>query len=159
MEEGGRLMGEGVHFFDLANWLLGQSPSAVSAEFVGPARVENPNAEVSISYPDGSVARVQYSTLGSPAMGKEYFEVAGNGRSARCDDYREFAAFGTSERPPKEQGNKGQLGVLEEFAATVRGESSPVAGAGAWDGLLATWVAATAYESASRGIRISRPEE
>ena len=158
-EEGGRLMGEGVHFFDLANWLLGQSPSAISAEFVGPARVENPNAEVSISYPDGSLARVQYSTLGSAAMGKEYFEVAGNGRSARCDDYREFSAFGAAERAPKEQGNKGQLGVLEEFAAAVRGESSPVAGAGAWDGLLATWIAATAYESASRGIRISRPEE
>jgi len=159
-EEGGRLMGEGVHFFDLANWLLSQAPVAVNAAFAGPAAATNPNATVTIQYGDGSTAVVQYSTLGSPAMGKEYFEVFGNGRSARCDDFNQFSAHGMAVNVSRrDRGNKGQLEVLLEFAKALRGEQHVVCGADAEAGLLATWIAGAAYESASAGAAIARPEE
>ena len=151
-------MGEGVHFFDLANWLLGQAPASVSAAFVGPAAVTNPDGAVTIRYPDESLAVVHYTTLGSTAMGKEYFEVFGHGRSARCDDYQRFSASGGSGSVPNgARGNKGQLEVLAEFARKVRGETTEVQGADATDGLLATWITVAAYESATAGTAISVP--
>jgi predicted dehydrogenase/threonine dehydrogenase-like Zn-dependent dehydrogenase len=149
--EGGRLLGEGVHFFDLANWLLGIEPDRLYARFLGAASPANPDALVELGYPDGSAASVLYTTLGAPAMGKERIEVFGGGGSAFCDDYRGIGAFGGAlPRQSMAKGDKGQLGALEEFAKAIRGQPS-AEGASGWDGLLATRIALAAFQSAARG--------
>jgi predicted dehydrogenase/threonine dehydrogenase-like Zn-dependent dehydrogenase len=149
--EGGRLLGEGVHFFDLATWLLGIEPDRVHARFLGTAEPANPDALVELGYPDGSAATVLYTTQGAPAMGKERVEVFGGGASAFCDDYRDIGVFGTvGPRHSMTKGDKGQLGALQEFAAAIRGHPSGES-AGGWDGLLATRIALAAIQSAARG--------
>jgi predicted dehydrogenase/threonine dehydrogenase-like Zn-dependent dehydrogenase len=156
VREGGRLMGEGVHFLDLANWLLGEVPIAVSATFLGAAETVNPNATIHIGYADGSVASLLYTTVGASELGKERFEVFGNGQTAFSDDYQAMQVFGrTAPAGSRARGDKGHLAALAEFAGAVRGQPGPVRGAQARDGLLATWMVLAAYESATTGNRVS----
>lgn len=149
--EGGRLLGEGVHFFDLASWLLGLEPVSLQARFIGPAIPSNPDASIELSYPDGSVASVLYTTLGASSMGKERVEVFAGGRSGFCDDYQQLHLFGGGTvAQPALKGDKGQLGALEEFALAVRGERLSEA-ADASAGLMATRIALAAYQAGSKG--------
>jgi predicted dehydrogenase/threonine dehydrogenase-like Zn-dependent dehydrogenase len=150
-EEGGRLIGEGVHFFDFFNWFMCASPVSVSATFAGSPKVDNPNVVVSMQYRDGSVAQLVYTSLGDASMGKEHYEAFGNGRSARLDDFNELTVFGASSRVPRHaRGDKGQLAELKEFSAAIRGEHYAIAGADAQAGRVATAIALAAYESAVR---------
>src|SRR5208283_3766978 len=135
--EGGRILGEGVHFFDLSNWFLGNEPASIKATFAGEETMIDPNLMVQIRYPDGSTAQIVYTALGNAQMGKEYFEAFGNGRAARIDDFKEFVSFkGAESVPRRERGNKGHALELQEFAAAIRGEKFPIEGADARAGMV-----------------------
>jgi predicted dehydrogenase len=150
--EGGRFLGEAVHFLDFLNWLIGAEPESLSSFVAGTIEVTNPNTAVQVYYPGGSVAQLLYTTQGHPSMGKEAYEVFGGQRSARMTDFRKFHSFGAPGRLANWRlKGKGQREVLEEFAAAVRGKQYAVAGADARAGLVATWMALAARESASTG--------
>jgi predicted dehydrogenase/threonine dehydrogenase-like Zn-dependent dehydrogenase len=154
-EEGGRILGEGVHFFDLCNWFMGEEPLSLSAVFAGTDTVIDPDLAVQIKYPGGSIAQVIYTALGNPQMGKEYFEAFGNGRAVRSDDFRDCLTYGASESVGwKDRGNKGHAMELREFGATIRGEEFSVSGADARAGLVATWMALACYSSAEKGTEV-----
>ena len=156
-EEGGRLLGEGVHFFDLANWMMDASPIAVSASFLGEVDPLNPDASVRIRYRDGSIATLVYTSIGNVDAGKEYFELFGNGKCVRLDDYKSLTIHGRRGSPPNGKGQKGQAGAIDEFAAAVLGQATSD-GADANAGLLATAIFEAALESARIGaeVEISR---
>ncbi len=140
--EGGRLLGEGVHFFDLCNWFMGSQPDAVSASAIGEQDVGNPNAAVIMRYPDGSTAQVLYTTLGHAGAGKEYFEAFGNGRTVSCEDYAQLRVHGASVAVPRSaRRNKGLLLQLQGFAAAIRGQPFPVERPDEYAGLRATRIA------------------
>ncbi len=148
-EEGGRFLGEGVHFLDLCNWFAGSAPQSIAAQFLGPPSATNPNALVSVSYPDGSAANVIYTTSGHTGIGKEHFEAHGCGRSARCQDFRKLELFGSAARTTSRgRGDKGHLASLNEFYSSVRGIKPHGIGADARAGTLATWMALAALQSA-----------
>lgn len=69
-EEGGRILGEGVHFFDLCNWFMGEEPLSLSAAFTGTETVIDPDLTVQIRYPGGSIAQVLYTAVGEPSNGQ-----------------------------------------------------------------------------------------
>lgn len=147
-EEGGRLLGEGVHFFDLCNWFMGEAIESVSSAIAGARRNTNPNVMVQIQYAGGSSAQILYTSLGNPLAGKEYFEAHGNGRTVMMDDYQSIKVFGGKDRSNRQfRGDKGHLAGLEEFAAAIQGRSYPIAGADAEAGLVATEIALKAYSS------------
>jgi predicted dehydrogenase len=153
-EEGGRLMGEGVHFFDLANWMMGCTPVTVSAHFLGEAGALNPDASICIRYEDGSIANIVYTTVGHIGRGKEYFELFGNGRTVVVDDYKSIQAFGCRTHVNrKEKGNKGQFHAMKDFVQAVR-TGSRSEGADAMAGLWATAITAAALDSAEQGQSI-----
>ncbi len=155
-EEGGRLMGEGVHFFDLCNWFAGSEPERITAVAAGEAKVTNPNILLQIHYPNQCVAQVLYTSLGHKGAGKEFFEAFGNGRAARCDDYKTVEISGAPAAKSK-NGGKGHLEELEEFAAAIQNRPYPVAGADARAGLVATWMATAAYQSAQENATVLNP--
>ncbi len=158
IEEGGRFLGEGVHFLDLCNWFIGSAPSSLSAHYLGEPSSTNPNLVVAISYPDGSVCSVTYTSVGSPGIGKERYEALGNGRAAQCDSFRSLKIYGARERGKRRGRNdKGYLQQLQYFAATVRGESSAGCGADARAGTLATWMARAALQSAAERREVTLP--
>jgi predicted dehydrogenase/threonine dehydrogenase-like Zn-dependent dehydrogenase len=147
-EEGGRVLGEAVHFFDLCNWFFDSEPVSLHATFAGEETYVDPSLAVQIRYPDGSLGNVLYSSLGDTKMGKEYFEALGNGRCARSDDFKSLECFGASEQVGwTHRGDKGHVRELEEFAAAIQGKAFPIRGADARAGLVATWMALAAYQS------------
>ena len=144
--EGGRFMGEAVHFLDLCNWFMDQEPKKIAASFAGNRSITNPNAIVQIEYDNGCVAQVVYTGLGNSAAGKEYFEAFGNGCTATCNDYKSVNAFGRNIATGKEgRYDKGHLAELKEFAATIKGKEYPVKGADSVAGLLATSMVLSLY--------------
>ena len=145
-EGGGRLLGEGVHFFDMLRFLAGAEPVAVrSAAPRGRARDE---ATVSIAFADGSIGSLVYTGSGASASGKERIEVFAGGASFVLDDYRSLAVHGI-DKPGLETRTveKGQKQQLENLFRALRGEAS--LGVSAEDGLQATWCAETAIRSGS----------
>jgi len=144
-EGGGRLIGEGVHFFDFLAFLAGARPVRVVS--LSPRGGERNEAVTSIEYEDGSVGTVVYSGSGAADAGKERVEVFAGGAAFVLDDFRSLAVYGlagvkgTSTRSVE----KGQREQLENFHRALRGQEG--LGVTAEDGWLATWCA----EQACRG--------
>lgn len=88
---GGRLIGEGCHFIDLAVALTGSMIELVMAVAValpnkGPASRDS--FSISLSMIDGSVATVIYASAGDTGLAKERVEMFGGGKAAVIDDFR-----------------------------------------------------------------------
>jgi predicted dehydrogenase/threonine dehydrogenase-like Zn-dependent dehydrogenase len=130
VEGGGRLLGEGCHFIDLALFLAG-SP-AVRVETVAlagddPAAALQDNFVVTMQCADGSVASVLYTAKGSPRSGKERVEMFAGGRSALIDDFRLAEVQGRKRERWKGKQDKGHHAELTAFVAAVRhGGTSPI---------------------------------
>jgi predicted dehydrogenase len=146
-EGGGRLLGEGVHFFDFLRFLVGAEPTRVrSAAVRGKTRDE---AAVVLEYANGSVGSLVYTGGGATGMGKERAEVFAGGASFVLDDYRSLEVHGIDKDGLRTRTvEKGQREQLENVYRALRGEES--LGVTAEDGLQATWCAEMA---------ISGPEE
>jgi predicted dehydrogenase/threonine dehydrogenase-like Zn-dependent dehydrogenase len=145
-EGGGRLLGEGVHFFDLLRFLAGAEPvRVVSVSPRGRARDEG---TVVIEFADGSTGSLVYSGSGASAMGKERLEVLAGGASFVLDDYRSLEVHGLDKEGLKTRTvEKGQKEQLENFHLALLGKTS--LGVTAEDGLRATWCAVEAVTTAS----------
>jgi predicted dehydrogenase/NADPH:quinone reductase-like Zn-dependent oxidoreductase len=128
---GGRLIGEAVHFIDLAGWLVGAAPQAVTASGLPDSgRYRADNLTVRLQYPDGSLAEIAYLANGSRALGKERIEVHGGGRSAVLDDFRtlQLMGRGTTRARSWLQADKGHDAECRAFVEALRGAGpSPIA--------------------------------
>lgn len=118
---GGRLIGEGCHFIDLAAALARAKPVSVYA--VGAAKANkspmlNDNVCISLQFDNGSVANISYVADGSKAQAKEYVEVFGGGRGAVLDDFKSVTFYtgdtGVEEKKGGVQ-DKGQKAMLRGF--------------------------------------------
>jgi predicted dehydrogenase len=86
---GGRLLGEGCHFVDLAIFLAGSQPQQVTTRALPDAgRYAQDNFLITIEFANGSIAAITYLANGDKAFGKELLEVFGGGLSARLDNFR-----------------------------------------------------------------------
>lgn len=128
---GGRLLGEGCHFVDLAGAIAGVRPRTVRAVGIGsedPASRLRDNVTIAIEYVDGSLATIVYTSKGDPALGKERIEVFGDGVSAVIDDFHTstITRGGTTDRQRTKQ-DKGHREQLVRFVAMVsRGGPPPI---------------------------------
>lgn len=145
-EEGGRLLGEGCHFFDLFNWFYGAAPVSSTASIAGARSTGNANVFFTATYPCGSVASLLYTTAGSRRMPKERLEAFGAGLSLACTDFRRLEVFGGADSTRGSK-DKGHRGVLVDFARAIRGDAITDAGADAKAGLLATAMALSVYDA------------
>lgn len=151
-QEGGRILGEGVHFFDLCNWFMGSEPTFISATYMGEISLTNPNLSFTAKYGDGSIGQVIYTTSGSKEMGKERFEAFGSRKAAMSSEYKQFEAHGANvSLGLGKKGNKGHKEELEEFAAAIQGRTYQIKGAGPREGKIAVWMALASLESAEKG--------
>lgn len=145
VEGGGRLLGEGVHFFDMLRFLAGSEPTRVRS--VSPAGKARDEAVVTIEYQDGSIGTLVYTGSGAAGLGKERIEVLAGGASFVLDDYRSLEVHGLARDGLKTRTvAKGQQEQLADFHRALRGEAS--LGVTAEDGLQATWCAEMAIAAA-----------
>jgi predicted dehydrogenase/threonine dehydrogenase-like Zn-dependent dehydrogenase len=86
---GGRLIGEGCHFVDLACWLARSRPVDVYAAAMDDAGLyRGDNVSLLLRFENGSIASVTYVACGDGTLPKELIEVSSGGATAIVDDYR-----------------------------------------------------------------------
>lgn len=146
VEGGGRLLGEGVHFFDFLTFLAGAPPVRVRS--ASPAGRSRDEATVLLEYPDGSVGTVVYSGAGSSGLAKERIEVFAGAASFVLDDFRALQVHGIKAGSLETRTiEKGQREQLENFHGALQGVGD--LGVTAEDGYVATRVAETAVSAAA----------
>ena len=148
---GGRLVGEGCHFIDLACWIVGRGPSLVSAHLRPEPGGSTSTAQsfvVGLGFADGSLATVIYGAGGASGLAKEYLEAHAGGRSAILDDYRTLDLHeGHKHRQLRQRGgDKGHAAQFQRLRRLIDGEvfadePSPL------DTMLATLAARLAAET------------
>ena len=140
---GGRLVGEGCHFFDLLYWLCGSEPESVAAQAVGATADD---VACTLKFLDGSVATFVYSALGDARAGKERIEVMAGGGLAILEDFKSLVLSGMPGRSRRLRvADKGHRALLRHFLEAVRGRE-PLQ-VSARDGLRAALCAAAAQRA------------
>jgi len=126
--EGGRIIGEACHFFDLFGFLTDAPPVQVTAAAPGTGSVDD--ALVTVTYEDGSVGTLAYTSQGSSAAGKERLEVFAGGSTAVLEEYRQMWLYprgGKSTRRKLMQPDKGHAAELAAVVnAVAAGERLPI---------------------------------
>lgn len=120
---GGRVIGEVCHFVDLAEFLVGSEPVAVSASAVRATdrrTVAEDSLVATLAYADGSLATIQYLAHGSPQVPKERGEVCADGVTAVLDNYRTTTFHGGPRGGVKGTQDKGFDAEIAAFIAAVR---------------------------------------
>lgn len=123
---GGRIIGEGCHFIDLAAVLTGSMPVSVYAtgsRKKNKSPMLNDNVSINLCMENGSIANIIYTADGSRAMAKEYIEVFGGGRSAVLDDFKEARFFKGDTKVSKQKlrgQDKGQKAMLKTWINGLR---------------------------------------
>jgi predicted dehydrogenase len=122
---GGRLVGEGCHFVDLAITLARSRPLSVYA--AGPAPADGPiesadTVSLTLRFENGAVAHVLYTGAGDTRLAKEHVEAFGGGRAAVLDDFRRLEVYaGGKPRTVSGRQDKGHRAQIHAFLDAVRG--------------------------------------
>jgi predicted dehydrogenase len=152
-EGGGRIIGEGCHFFDLVRWLVGEEPRYVTAAHTRmglSAAEDRDNLSAVIEFSDGSIATLVYITSGSSRHGKERLEVHADGTSIVLDDYTQVTAAGLADSKPfrARKADKGHNAIVDHFIQAASGYVAPLLDAR--DGWWAQRLASAALLSAEK---------
>lgn len=122
-EGGGRIIGEICHFIDAMTFLCGSRPIEASAVA---ARGHEDAVSILLRFADGSSGTIVYSSLGDPAVAKEYVEVFARGCVVQLDDFRRLTVTRSGRaRIIKKPQNKGQEALVAAFMAAARGKGAP----------------------------------
>ena len=119
---GGRIIGEACHAIDLATFLVASPPVRVYAESIGGEQAPQTTDDqcfITLRHANGSVSSVAYLAGGDRAFPKERIEVAGGGRMAIIDDFREVTV-GSRGRLKRLRGWGQDKGHVAEVAAFSR---------------------------------------
>jgi len=126
-EGGGAIVGEGCHFFDFLAWLIGSEPKTIYAGKLSssnPAVIDENNMVCSLTYEDGSVASLVYTTIGNHSFSKERIEVFMDGGVLVLDDFRTLTIVGLGAKGSTlPRTNKGQLELLHAYGSFLSGQA------------------------------------
>jgi predicted dehydrogenase/threonine dehydrogenase-like Zn-dependent dehydrogenase len=117
---GGRIVGEGCHFIDLAGWLVRQRPCLVASHQLPDSAGPSDNMVITLAYPNGAVGTIAFLASGDRALGKERIEVHGGGRSAVLEDFRRLELYRGGRRSVERQLLRQDKGHRAECAAFVK---------------------------------------
>lgn len=113
-EGGGRNIGEACHVYDLFTYLTGAEVIRVEAQSIKSST--NDNFIVSLTFHDGSIATLTYTSLGSKNHPKEQLEIFVDGKVFVLNDYKSLNLPKIETKIPE----KGQKEELIAFAAAIQ---------------------------------------
>ncbi len=127
---GGRLLGEGCHFFDFLRWMTGSEAESVYTEAVFAQRKDlsaAANFAAVVRFANGSVGQLLYSSQGASGLGKEYFECFAGETCGTINDFQsaEFFRGNQHQRLSRHAQDKGQAALLENFIGCIRERKPP----------------------------------
>lgn len=125
---GGRIIGEGCHFVDLARFLVGAPIVRVQAVMVGEkAGVREDKMTISLTHADGSISTVQYWANGPKSFPKERVEVFSEGRVLQIDNWRRLNSWDWRGAPSmKMSQDKGHKAEVAAFVQSVSRGGAPL---------------------------------
>jgi predicted dehydrogenase len=98
-KDGGRIIGEACHMVDLINSLTNCRITGFSSQSIKPGTGKfssSDNKILTLQYEDGSLAVIEYFSLGNTSLSKEYCEIHFDEKSIVLDDYKRLTGFGLS---------------------------------------------------------------
>jgi len=93
-EYGGRIIGEACHLIDLMTFLTESEIESISTESLNPINAKFKGADnksMTLRYKDGSVAAIDYFSVGGKSLEKEFMEVHFDGKSILMNDYKSLS--------------------------------------------------------------------
>jgi predicted dehydrogenase/threonine dehydrogenase-like Zn-dependent dehydrogenase len=122
-EGGGRNIGEACHIYDLFTYLTGSKVQTVDARRASGCNSYynfHDNFAVIITFTDGSVATLTFTTFGTSDYPKEQLEIFVDGKVLVLDNYRRLIIKGAKLKDIKSKlPEKGQKEELYAFAHTI----------------------------------------
>lgn len=122
-EGGGRNIGEACHIYDLFTALTGARAVRIAAAAIGredERTARNENFSASITFDDGSLANLVYTSLGSSAWPKEKMDIYCDGEVLVVDDYRTATAASKKDSLWQGTQDKGHAAELAALAKTLK---------------------------------------
>lgn len=125
---GGRILGEGCHFIDLARHLAGSPITEVRTVVLGgQAGALGDSVMISLAFGDGSLASVHYLATGHKAFPKERVEVFAGGKVMACENFRVTRGWGVTGGCKTRGQDKGHASCVAAFLEAVRtGGETPI---------------------------------
>jgi predicted dehydrogenase/NADPH:quinone reductase-like Zn-dependent oxidoreductase len=135
-EGGGRWLGEGGHFIDVLQYLIGADPIEVFARLstagtaapsASPEASAGATLTATLTFGDGSTAAVIYADGADRADSRERLEVYGAGIAATLEDNRRLTLVrgGRVRREGRAEAARGYREELLAWIAAVRGTTAP----------------------------------
>lgn len=96
-EDGGRIIGEACHIFDLLLFLTDSTVKELSVASLNPTNgyyIRTDNKSITMTFEDGSIAVLDYFAVGNKEFPKEYLEIHYDNKSITMDDYKNITGFG-----------------------------------------------------------------
>ncbi len=132
---GGRIIGEGCHFVDLARYLVGQ-PLTGSQSFPirgGDGRLGD-CVTMQLEFTDGSTSTIHYLANGSKDFPKERIEVFAGGKVMVCNNFRSTREFGGKNKFSTYGQDKGHAEELRQFLTAIQqGGAWPISWSELWE--------------------------
>lgn len=130
-EGGGRNIGEACHIYDLFTYLTDSKVLTINAQSINPTKGyynHRDNFIATITFKNGSVTTLTYTSLGSSKYPKEKMTIFSDGKVLEIDDFRSFSIYGKKEKIFKaKKTDKGQRDELIAFADTInQGQTWPI---------------------------------
>jgi predicted dehydrogenase len=125
---GGRIVGEGCHFVDLARFLVQAPITGWDVAAAGPVGSQAMADCVSITlrFEDGSIATILYLSNGHRSFPKERIEVFAAGRILQLDNFRTLTGYGWPQfrRMKLFRQDKGQQECAARFLTAVKDQGT-----------------------------------
>lgn len=156
-EGGSRIITECCHFIDFLQFIIGSSPTEVYARKIEPeikSPEDNENVSITISFEDGSIGTIIYTTHGDSSLSKEHAEFFADGMAGVITDFKqlELVKGGKKEKIAKRMvTEKGHKNEFEKFLEMVKKGSSEYNFEG---NVLTTLVTLKAVESIQNGSSV-----
>jgi predicted dehydrogenase/threonine dehydrogenase-like Zn-dependent dehydrogenase len=128
-EGGGRNLGEACHMYDVFRFLSGAPAEAISASAIRPlpgVYLPTDNFAATITYGDGSLANLVYTSLGpKEGLAKERIEVFCGGQAYVVDDFRRLVRCEGQEELWAGPVDKGHTEEIRRLGDALVGGSPP----------------------------------
>lgn len=127
-EGGGRIIGEGCHFVDLARHLANSRIKDSNIVSIGGSAdgITNDKVLITLTFEDGSIASINYLANGASSFPKERVEVFCGGKVLQNDNFRTLRGYGFKSFSKFKSGSqdKGQKECVARFVRHLNGTAA-----------------------------------
>jgi predicted dehydrogenase len=127
---GGRNLGEACHMYDVFTYLTGSQYRSIEASSIGSDSGMyswRDNFGVTITFEDGSLCNLIYTSMGGASQAKEEITIFSEGVSYFIDDYSKVFTYQNKSIKQNKFSGKGHLEELRSFGNSIKhGEKLPI---------------------------------